>query len=164
MDKKAGVTIGLKFIIGLVIGILVLIVLLNVVDKVLIREEKDQSINYFNALNEQIENLAINSETTQLIQLNKNQALISFASQNRRIETESPTGEKKEFEVKKPVECENCLCICRTEKSGYFEFNDCSGIDDLCYNHKTSISDFYLFRKGLAELSIRKTTGSIIIT
>ena len=133
MDKKAGVTIGLKFIIGLVIGILVLIVLLNVVDKVLIREEKDQ-------------------------------ALISFASQNRRIETESPTGEKKEFEVKKPVECENCLCICRTEKSGYFEFNDCSGIDDLCYNHKTSLSDFYLFRNGLAELSIRKTTGSIIIT
>jgi len=163
MDKKAGVTIGLKFIIGLVIGIIVLIVLLNVVDKVLIKEEKDQSINYFNSLNEEIENLAINSQTTQIISLNKNQILVSFNKVDRNIELESPTGEKQSFGLKKPAECENCLCICKTANNKYLEPNDCSGIDDVCYNHKRPINDYYLFAQGLKELSIRKT-DSITLT
>jgi hypothetical protein len=163
MNKKAGVTIGLKFIIGLVIGIIVLIVLLDVVDKVLIREEKDQSINYFNSLNEEIESLTTNSQTTQIVNLNKNQILVSFKKDDRNIEIESPTGEKQNFNLKKPAECENCLCICKTANGKYLEPNDCLGIDDVCYNHKKQINDFYLFFPGLKELSIKKT-DSITIT
>jgi len=164
MNKRAGVSTGLKFIIGLIIGIMVLIVLLNVVDKVLPKSKEDQSINYFNALNREIETMAMNSPTTQLISLNKKQILISFNNQNRNVEIESPTGKKENFEVKKPADCVDCLCICKTENSKYLELNDCIGIEDICYNHNKKIDDFYLFEQGLKELTIEKTPSSITIT
>jgi len=86
MDKKAGVSLSLKFVMGLVIAIMVIWVLLTVVDKyILFGENEDQQKIYFEKLNAEIKNLEINQETTQILDLDSNYLIISFNSQDTEV-------------------------------------------------------------------------------
>ena len=109
MDKKAGVSLLLKFIIGLVIAVMFISVLLTLTDKYILfgKDSKDQQKIYFEKLNAEIKNLDVNGEITQILNLESNYLIISFNSQDTEVnmkDMEIYSGYRKDVKatVKKP--------------------------------------------------------------
>ena len=159
MNKKAGTTIILKTIIGLVIAIIVIVVLLNVMDKFLLfgKDEPNQQIDFFNKLNDEIKEL--NGETTQIFQLEENYLLIAFNSKNNKVVTTT---------IKKPPQYENSLCLCKTKDDKYLFTEDCLQSEDICIEQNKEITNnnkpFFLFGEGIYNLKLEKISNKINIT
>ena len=171
MNKK-GVSLLLKFIIGLVIAIIMIWLLLTIVDKFLLfgKEKTSSQQRFFDELNKKINDLTINGETTQIINLEKNGLLIAFNNEDVRVDLkdlERYLGFKTDVNVMitKPQQCTNCLCLCNTKKKIPFE-DDCLQIDDQCVEYKEKITNkgnsFFLFSEG-KELTIKRSIDSISI-
>jgi len=174
MDKKAGVSLLLKFIIGLVIAVMFISVLLTLTDKYILfgKDSKDQQKIYFEKLNAEIKNLDVNGEITQILNLESNYLIISFNSQDTEVnmkDMEIYSGYRKDVKatVKKPLECrENCLCLCRTKNSKVLFGDDC--FQNICQDYREKIynngNPFFIFGKGITSLEIRKFVDKIDIS
>jgi len=172
MNKKAGTKTILKTIIGLIIAIAVIVVLLNVMDKFLLfgKDEPNQQMDFFDELNTKIKELNTNQET-QLFQLQDKYLLIFFNNKDVSLKDKKETTGgytiNIDTTVKKPPQCTNCLCLCKTEYKKYLFENDCLQQDDLCIEHEKEITNnnqpFFLFGKDTKELKIKKTSDKINI-
>lgn len=161
MNKRAGVGILLKFIIGLVIAISFIYLLLTVADNFLLfgKGKIDQQVVFFDKLNNEIENVNINGDTTQAFELKKGYLLIAFNNKDAIVENRQI--------IKKPIGNLNYLCLCKTKSKYLFE-DDCLQVDDICTDYKRKITNnnqqFYLFEEGLKNLKIKKTSDKIDIS
>lgn len=174
MNKKAGISISLKFMIGLVIAIMVILVLLPISDKFILfgKEKEDPQQNFFNELNEKIKTTGINQETTQIFQLKENYLLVVFNNQDTEISLKNLviySGNKKDITtiLKKPTECKICLCLCNTKDDNVLLEDDCLQPQDICVEHEKNIMNntitFFLFKEGTRNLKIKKTFDKINI-
>lgn len=175
MNKRAGVGILLKFIIGLIIAIGFIYLLLTVADKFLLfgKEKIDQQKVFFDKLNDEIEEVNINGEISQHFQLKQNYLLIAFNNKDTEVnlkDTEIYSGYKIDAKttVKKPVECTNCLCLCKTKNKKIISEDDCLQPNDICEDYEEEIINndkpFFLFGEVLKNLKIKKTFNKIDIT
>src|SRR3989344_1367566 len=173
MNKKAGTKTLLKTLIGFLIAIFFIILLLAIPGKFILfgREKADTQENFFNELNNKIQKLGINEEETQAFQLESNRLLIAFNKKDTEISrnVEVYLGNKKDVNTifKKPPECTNCLCLCKTEDDKLTFENDCLQENDICENYEKEIKnndkEFFLFGEGLYNLKIKKGFDDIII-
>lgn len=174
MDKKAGISISLKFIIGLIIAIMAIWVLLTVVNKFIIwgTGKTNQQENFFNELNQKIQDSSTNQEITQLFELQNNYLVIAFNNKDTEVnlkDIEIYTGRKEDIKttIKKPIECiKNCLCLCKTKSKKLLFEDDC--YINLCQDYKEEIYNndhpFFIFKEGTTTLKIKKTTDKINIS
>ena len=174
MNKKAGVSLSLKFVMGLVIAIMAIWVLLTVVNKFIIwgSGKTDSQMNFFNELDEKIKSLGINQQETQIFELNDNYLLIAFNNKDVKInikDLEIYSGNKVSIDetIKKPSQYENALCICKTKSSRYLFEDDCLQPEDICVESEKGIMNnneqFFLFGKGVYNLDISKSSDKINI-
>jgi len=172
MNKKADVGISLKFIIGLVIAIMFIIVLMNVSDKFILfgKNREDSQKVYFEKLNSEIENLGINQKTTQLFVLDEKYLLISFNNKDSVIK-ENLEGTVydtiKDITIKKPAQYKVALCLCKTKNSKYLFEDDCLQADDICTEYEKEITNngipFKIFGRENYNLVVEKTFDKINI-
>lgn len=170
MNKKADVGISLKFIIGLVIAIMFIVVLLNVFDKFILfgKDREDSQKVYFDKLNAEIKNLGINQKTMQLFVLDEKYLVISFNDKDSiTSEYNELKDENKKITVKKPAQYKVALCLCKTKNSKYLFEDDCLQTDDICTEHEKEITNnnapLAIFGKENYNLAIEKTFNKIII-
>ena len=167
MNKKADVSLSLKFIIGLIIALIAIWFLFSVANKLIILNygKTDSQISFFNELSEKINDNS-KSEIKQLFELRENYLLVSFNKEDSKIDlgdVEIYSGNKEEISVmlKKPNSCEICLCLCNTKDDVVLLENDCLQQEDICMEFEKEIKkdekSFFLFKKGLIELKITKT-------
>ena len=168
MNKKAGVSLSLKFVMGLVIAIMAIWVLLTVVNKFIIwgSGKTDSQMNFFNELDEKIKSLGINQQETQIFELNNNYLLIAFNNKDVKInikDLESYSGNKVSIDetIKKPPQYENALCLCKTKSSKYLFEDDCLQPEDICVESEKGITNnngpFFLFGEGVYKMDITKS-------
>jgi len=168
MNKKAGVSLSLKFVMGLVIAIMAIWVLLTVVNKFIIwgSGKTDSQMNFFNELDEKIKSLGINQQETQIFELNDNYLLIAFNNKDVKInikDLESYSGNKVSIDetIKKPPQYENALCLCKTKSSKYLFEDDCLQPEDICVESEKGITNnngpFFLFGEGVYKMDITKS-------
>tara|TARA_Y100000034_G_scaffold136460_1_gene213056 strand:- start:1147 stop:1635 length:489 start_codon:yes stop_codon:yes gene_type:complete len=159
MNKK-GVSILLKFIIGLVIALIVIWALFTVVDKLIIfKEGKENSQEeFFLELNEKIKETGINKRAEQFFELQERFLLISFNKGDTEAEGTM---------IRRPLENKNLLCLCITQDKKHLFGSDCLQPGDTCIEHKKNIMNstipFSLFGKGTYNLNIEKTLDKINI-
>ena len=168
MNKKAGVSLSLKFVMGLVIAIMAIWVLLTVVNKFIIwgSGKTDSQMNFFNELDEKIKSLGINQQETQIFELNDNYLLIAFNNKDVKInikDLEIYSGNKVSIDetIKKPPQYENALCLCKTKSSEYLFEDDCLQPEDICVESEKGITNnngpFFLFGEGVYKMDITKS-------
>src|SRR3989344_5571785 len=137
MNKKAGVSLSLKFVMGLVIAIMAIWVLLTVVNKFIIwgSGKTDSQMNFFNELDDKI-----NIKDLEIYSGNK----VSI-----------------DETIKKPSQYENALCLCKTKSSKYLFEDDCLQPEDICVESEKGITNnngpFFLFGEGVYKMDITKS-------
>jgi len=176
MNKRAGIRISLRYILGFVIGIMILVVFIPIIGNynLLAKEKTNDQEVYFNELNNKIKESIINREVSQIFNLKGSYLLISFNNKDTEVNLKNAeiyTGNKKDIKtiVKKPsLDCtENCLCLCKTESKRVVFESDCLQSGDICEEYEKEILNedkpFFLFGEGLTTLKFRKTFNKINI-
>ena len=175
MSKKAGLKIGLRFMIGLVLAIIIMVFIFPLIDDFIIwgKDKESSQKNFFDKLNYEIENMEVNKKTSQIFELEKNRLIISFNNNQdskvnlKDIEEYSGNRKNQEIIIKKSPQCtENCLCLCVTEDDNILFEDDCLQEGDLCIDQKKPITQngpFFLFGKGVYDLKIEKRTDKTLV-